>query len=278
MKCPNCGALIENDKTKCFMCGTDLDSNNYNEISNNNFVSNDGFGSGTGYSEEYLQKKEAYDNRFNDYKNVKMTDVPASKKDVFDFFSEHKKGIKITFLILLVALIIGGIFIFVKGKNKEVVLEPVLLNLYYKVEDDFIAISENNNSRVYTKSGTKGSDCSISVSYTTSTSENHVEDFYNSAKKVLEPEKDKQGNIINQEEVFQTEDNEMVINDTIWYYMSVYYRSNVNVNQFDFMKYRYYTSVYKGYFYDIELANNSNSTTCNASLDNFISSLKFIDN
>ena len=35
--------------------------------------------------------------------------------------------------------------------------------------------------------------------------------------------------------------------------------------------------MYKGYFYDIELVNNSNDTVCGASLDNFSKSLKFID-
>ena len=43
------------------------------------------------------------------------------------------------------------------------------------------------------------------------------------------------------------------------------------------LRYKYLTAIYKGHFYDIELANNSNDNVCGASLDNFSKSLKFID-
>ena len=69
----------------------------------------------------------------------------------------------------------------------------------------------------------------------------------------------------------------MTINKTTWYYLNLFYKVNTSDASATSLKYKYLTSMYKGYFYDIELVNNSNDTVCGASLDNFSKSLKFID-
>ena len=277
MKCPNCGSIVEDSKTKCFMCGTDLtqsDSSNNQEL--NSFSNTNDFASGMDYSDDYKKKKEEYDNRFNDYRNVDLS-TTTDKKDIFDFYNEHKKIIKIVLLVILLILISLIIYKVYKYKTKPVEQKPILNELYYTVDDDFIKTNESKTSMVYNKSGDKGSDCSISISYGTTTSGDHVQDYYDESKKALEPKTDREGNILDQSQVFVAQNNQQVINDNIWYYMSVYYRSNVESNQYDKLRYRYYTSIYKGYYYDIEVANHSNSSSCNVSLDNFINSLKYID-
>ena len=50
MRCPKCGAFIEDGKDTCFMCGANV----------NSFPTNNGF------SNDYTRQKEAYDKKIDD--------------------------------------------------------------------------------------------------------------------------------------------------------------------------------------------------------------------
>lgn len=272
MKCPKCGSYVEDNKTRCFMCGTQINENE--NIAFNYENNNQDFSNGM-IDEKIEEKKEAYNERFNDYRNVDINES-ATKKDIFDFVSEHKKGIRIFFIILFIVLLIfSGIKIY-QYKNKPQELKPVLNSLYYEVGDEFKSINETKNSKEYSISNTVGVDCYIHVSYGISTSANHVNEYFDSIKKKLSPTTDREGNISNELEVYQEQTNTTTINDTTWNYINFYYRSNLDTNQYNILRYKNYSTVSDGNYYDIELANYNNTTTCNASLDNFVKSLKFI--
>lgn len=270
-----CGALINNSNDSTF-------SAQQSNIPNNGFSSpGSGFSSGNNFknpNENLKNKRENYSPDYkNQYANMPNNKVPKGDRDIFDFYQEHKKKIKVVLITLLILIGAFAIHKYIEYKSTPKQDAPLLLNLYYDIDPSFSNTSSGNNKVVYTKSGNKGSACSISISYGTSTSGNHVKDFYDSAKKALDPEKDKNGNVIDSKEIFITRESESTINDTKWYFMSVFYRTDVSTQQFNILRYRYYTALYKGYFYDIELVNNSNEVACNSTLDNFVKSLRFID-
>lgn len=336
MRCPKCGAFLDNNKTICFMCGATLnnenveenvemnndnnnsfdngfnnvnpfgnsfDNNQMNNDSFSNSFNNDSFNNFEGQNNNGFNNPNVNDlnnnptNNFNvgneeinnkifgrkdevvfndDYKNIKLEDIKTDK-DMFDFFSEHKKGIKFFFLGLLVLGVGFGIFMFVKNKMAPEKKEPLIGNLYFVIEDDFDLIENSQTGMVYSLTGSKGSDCSISISSGTTTSGNHVLDFFDSNVKKFEPEKDRDGNIINPLKVFNAETNEFEVNDQLWSRQYFYYRADLNSAEYSLLKNIFLSTMYKGYYYDISLVNNSNSTTCNVALDSFVNTLEFVE-
>lgn len=287
MRCPKCGAFMEDGKDICIMCGVNVKTyvpNNQNNVSYN--TSNNGmFGSGMGdfsnnynpnMNSNYMQKKEAYNNRKNDYRDVTLQPVKNGEKDIFDFFSENKRIITLFLSLLIIGLVTFIGFKYFQSKSKLVPIEPLIMNLYYEVDDTFKAVSGNYGAQVYSKSGEKGNDCSISISYGTSTTGDHVKEYFKEIKTKLEPEKDNNGNVVDQLDVYTSQDSKIDLNGSSWYYLNIFYKKD-SKSDATHLRYKYLTSMYNGYFYDIELVNNSNDALCNASLDNFAKSLKFIE-
>ncbi len=289
MRCPKCGSFLEEGKTKCFMCGYDIagpvnnnngfvPNNMNNGFNTNTNMNNNDFSTGmnNGFSNPvnnnaYNQKKEAYQNRMNDYKNVDFSVKKGQKKDIFDIYGEHKVLFNCLLIILGILLVVFiGRKIYLHKTAPEVI-NPIVGNLYYTVDDSFVKTNDSNDNKTYVRSNSKGASCSISVNMGTNTTGNHVKELYSSVEKELAPETDRDGNIIDESQIFNTKDSEMMINDNTWYYLNVYYNTDV-------LKYRYFTSTYKGYYYDIELVlNNLEDSTCNSALENFIKSLQFIE-
>lgn len=287
MRCPKCGAFMEDGKDICIMCGVNVKTyvpNNQNNVGYN--TSNNGmFGSGMGdfsnnynpnMNSNYMQKKEAYNNRKNDYRDVTLQPVKNGEKDIFDFFSENKRIITLFLSLLIIGLVTFIGFKYFQSKSKLVPIEPLIMNLYYEVDDTFKAVSGNYGAQVYSKSGEKGNDCSISISYGTSTTGDHVKEYFKEIKTKLEPEKDNNGNVVDQLDVYTSQDSKIDLNGSSWYYLNIFYKKD-SKSDATHLRYKYLTSMYNGYFYDIELVNNSNDALCNASLDNFAKSLKFIE-
>ena len=232
MKCPKCGAFIEDGKTFCFMCGTNLENEQYNETPNNNFNQNinntpdfssfnnqnQGFSNNQTmqYDNDYLQKKEAYNNRLNDYKNIKLEDIKTTDRDIFDFFSENKKMIGIVFLIIILSGITFGMYSHYRKKAQPVEKKPLVMNLYYEVDESFSNTGSGANSQVYAKSGNKGSDCSITVAYGTGTEEDHVNNHFGTVKSNLAPERDNNLNVITPLLQFTSQESEVKINNATW--------------------------------------------------------------
>ncbi|MDE5889082.1 MAG: hypothetical protein K2H20_03585, partial [Bacilli bacterium] len=149
---------------------------------------------------------------------------------------------------------------------------------YYIVDDGFEAISGNSQAQMtYIKSGSKGNACSISIGYGASTSDNHVHDYFKAKKDSLEPELDSNGKVVNELDVYTAQEGDFKLNNADWYYLNVFYKATASSRDATVLRYKYLTALYKGYYYDIELVNNSNDASCSASLDNFASSLKFIE-
>lgn len=294
MRCPKCGAFMEEGKDICFMCGTNAKtyspSNNngnmsYNSNSNNSafgsgsgFGSSNAFGSGADYGSNngYNQMKEQYNNNKKNYRNVELKPVKNGEKDIFDFFSEHKKIVSLAIVVGIFILLglIGNAYY--KNKTKDVELEPVFNSLYYEVDDSLKAVNSSSGSVIYTKSGDKGTACSITISYGASTSGDYVSELFSSVKTELEPELNSSGNVVNSSDIYYSQENSFTLNDTTWHYLNIYYKEDEEKLPTQ-LKYKYLTSIYNGYHYDITLMNNSNDESCSASLDNFARTLKFLD-
>lgn len=291
MRCPKCGAFMEEGKDVCFMCGVNTktyvpeNNTNYNKPTDSafgsgaNFSNNNGdFSSGGNFSNPaYNQMKDNYINNKNNYRNVELKPVKNGEKDIFDFFSEHKSVIQIVLLVGLVILLFVIGKLYYNSRTKEIELEPVFNNLYFEIDDSLQQVSSSSSSGVaFNKSGTKGTDCSITITIGTSTSEDHVKDWFTTQKAALEPEKDSSGNVVDELKIYTVQESSLTLNDASWHYMNVFYKKD-KTSEPTQLRYKFLTSLYKGYYYDIVLVNNSNDAVCNASLDNFSRSLKFID-
>lgn len=280
MRCPKCGAVIENGKDFCFMCGTKLGGS-------------DGFSSGSdlgggpnkqtfseynpSLNENYLKQKDAYNNRLNNYRDVNINEHIDGDKDIFDFFAEHKTQVKIVGIVVVVFLVffIGNKIYKHSTKEEEVV--PILQNLFFEVDNTFKKVSGNQSQVLYAKSSDKGNDCSISIVYGTSTSGDHVKDLYENIKATKTQNiYDDSLNVIDAKQVPLFTDGSIMVNKNTWYYFYEFYRPTVS-GEYSLLKFRYLSSVYKGYYYDITLINNSNDKTCTLSLDKFIKTLKFVE-
>lgn len=282
MRCPKCGAFMEDGREVCLMCGVNVKNyvpqNNMNTT--NGFNTGATFGSGNDFSNpSYPNGQGQINNLGTNYNTNNNVYAPQKKddKDIFDFYQEHKKVITIVLFGLLMGILILIGVIYYNHRNKPKETNPVVQNLYFEVDDSFETIAGNSNSALtYIKSGDKGNACSIIVSVGPTISEDHVADYFKDKKKALDPELDSNGNVINKLDINTTQDGEFNLNNTTWHYLNVFYKPTVD-GEATLLKYRYLTALYKGYYYDIELINNSNDIACSAAIDNFSKSLKFIE-
>lgn len=283
MRCPKCGAFMEDGREVCLMCGVNVKNyvpqNNTNGM--NNFNNGTTFGSGNDFSSlgnvnSNAQNQMNMGTNFNTDNNA-YGPKKKNDKDIFDFYQDHKNIINIILFGLLIGflILIGVLYYNNRNKPKEIV--PVIQNLYFEVDDSFEAIAGNSNSALtYIKSGDKGNACSIIVSVGATTSEDYVADYFKDRKKALEPSIDSSGNIINKLDVFTPQEGKFNLNDTTWHYLNIFYKPTLDADA-NLLKYRYLIAIYKGYYYDIELINNSGDIVCSAAIDNFSKSLKFIE-
>ncbi len=283
MRCPKCGAFMEDGKNVCLMCGVDVTT--YIPESNmggNKFNGDSAFGSGNDFrspnTSSYSPMGNNNNNRFNDYRKADYSPVKNEDKDIFDKYQENKKLINTILILVLIGIIAFAGFKYFEHKNKPVVLEPKFQSLYFVVDEGFEAVKGNSQGQVtYIKSGSKGNACSISITSGASTSGNHVKDYFKARKDALEPELDSSGKVVNELDVYTAQEGDFKLNSSDWYYLNIFYKATASSKDATVLKYKYLTSLYKGYYYDIELVNNSNDASCSASLDNFASSLKFVE-
>ena len=278
MRCPKCGAFLEEGKVVCQMCGTNINEYVPNQNFNNFNTNRDAnFGSGNDFRNPSVgvnfQKSAS---NFNDYKKAQLAPLKDEDKDIFDKYAEHKTLIQ-TCLILLVFAIIAFVgYKYYGSKSKEIAIEPIIGNLYFTIDDSLVMTSQNNNTLTYSKSGGKGNACSITVTSGTGTSGDHVREFFYTRKAALAPELDSSANVVDPLDVYTTSENEFQLKDNTWYFLNIFYKENDNSDP-TILRYKYLTSMYGGFYYDIELVNNSNDEQCNASLNNFAKSLEFIE-
>ncbi len=295
MKCPKCGAVIEEGKTVCFMCGASVD------VGSNGFGggSSDGFSTGFGGSsnnnttldnynpsldDNYYRMKEEYNNNKNNYKGnykerrEKITN-PSDKKDMFDFISEHKTIIKIVLLLLVLALVAFLISKWYKKKTTIPPKEPVVNNaLYFVVPKEFKEINNGNGGSVmYTLSGDKGNACSILVQVGPSTNEDVVSNYYKNIRvNAVAGIYDNDFEIKDYTKIPLFQEDQVAINGVAWYYLYEYYRLKYP-GDYVHLKNKYLNAVKDGYVYSIVLTNNDNDTKCNLYLDNFARTLEFVE-
>lgn len=260
MRCPKCGAFIEDGKDTCFMCGT-----NINTYTGSTFNS--------GFSNDYMQQKQAYDQR-NDYRNVQIT-AKEGDKDIFDFVQEHK--ILVDFLIVVVVLgIVALIGVrYYNSKSKAIVKKAVIPPLYYEIDDSLHQVQSSNGEYYYTRSGATGVECSIRISTGSSQSNDHVNEFFKSVLDSKTPELDENGNVENSLDEFVSQQGMTKIHDVSWNYLNLFYKEKADTDYIS-LKYRYLVALHNGIYYNIELFNNSNDNKCSSSIDYFARSLEFI--
>jgi len=258
MRCPKCGAFIEDGKDTCFMCGTNINS----------------FQQQNNYQNNYMQQKNVYNNRMDDYKNVQIT-AKDGDKDIFDIVQEHKLLFRFVLLLLTIA-ILGTIgYKYYKSKIKPAEKKPIIASLYYYIDPE-LNLVKGNNEYYYNRSGTTGVECSIKITTGTSESNSQIEDYF---KKILEektPKLNENAEVENLLDEYVSQTGFIEINGTKWSYISMFYHLQVG-DYYPSLKYRYLSALHNGSYYNIELFNNSNETKCTNSLDSFSRTLEFLD-
>lgn len=268
MNCPKCGNFVEDGKEYCFMCGTKLGGSDFSSPGRNDF--------NPSLNEDYYRKKEEYNNRMNNYRDVEIKRVKDDKRDFIDIYTEYKIFFKIGgFLIIAVAAV--AIFLGIsKSKNKEEQLKPSLQNLYYKVDSKLTNTSSNNGDFIYSLSNDKGTSCAIRVYLDNSNSSDHVNDYFTVKEDQLKPVYDDYGDVTDVTSIPLYQRGSLRINNVDWYYLNVFYRKNPSDN-FTSLRFKYLSAGHNGLFYNIELANYNDLAECNTLTDSFIRSLQFID-
>ena len=149
--------------------------------------------------------------------------------------------------------------------------------LYFELSEDFVQTMENKDKLSFAKSGSKGTDCFVEINLGTSSSENHAQEFQEVKTEQLTPERDDESKPKDPLKEFTTQTNSLTINNHQWHYMNIFYRKNTSSTEYTVLKYQLMTAIKNGYFYDIVLTNNSSTSSCSTSLDNFIKSLEFVE-
>ena len=212
----------------------------------------------------------------NDYKNAEVKLLKNEEEDIFDFYAKHKSIIKVVLIILGIALVGAiGYYVYLNKITPEE-LKPKFNRLYYVVPEGWDTVDERQDSVSYAKSGAKGTDCYVSITLSTGSTGDHVEEFQKQIKDSLMPERDEEGNAKDPLEEFTTQTTETTINSHAWHRMNFFYRKTAT-SDYNLLKYQTLTAVYKSRYYDIVLRNNSNTNACGVDLDKFTTSLQFVD-
>ena len=155
MNCPKCGNYVDDGKDYCFMCGTKLGGSDFSSPGRNDV--------NPSLNEDYYRKKEEYNNRLNNYRDVEIKRVENDKKDFIDIYTEYKMFFRIGGFLILAGLCVTIFLWIAKGGNKDEELKPALEELYFKVSDKLTNTNSANGLLSYSLSNSKGTSCSISV-------------------------------------------------------------------------------------------------------------------
>ncbi len=273
MRCPKCGAFLDPGKDVCFMCGVNIKT--YVPDSNSFASQNKDFGSGNQYANP--TPPTSMNNNVPSWQQNNKALAKANEKDIFDIYGEHKTVFRIVLLIILALILIFAGYKYYQSKTKPKPLVPLINDLYFEVDENFDNTSASSrDGALFTLSGDKGSDCSIAITTGANNSEDYVEEFFALQKANLDPEIDKEGNVVDPTKIYSPQENSITINGTKWYYLNIFYRKD-SESDFNILKYKYLVAINKGYSYNIVLTNNTNSNVCNAGLDNFVKSLEFVE-
>lgn len=266
--------------------------NSKNNMSNINFDSNSNNKKDSFYtvsanpkkkekSSSFLDKKlvsddfdEERDNPYNDVKSKKAinwgnnlsgkekNDVKIKTKDskissggggvlAFNFFC----------ILIFIGLVVGGYFIFVRGKHNEFVNFG---GLTYTISDDFTLESSDDLLQKYSY----GDSCALSISYgPNSSGKDGLETYFDMVKKEYSS---------NENVTFKNE--QMNINDNTWSSLDVVYfveDPTANSKLREITKYRYISIIYNANIYHIIYFNPMNDATCSSMFGNFLDSLEF---
>ena len=260
MRCPKCGAFIEDGKDTCFMCGANVNA----------------YGGPNGVSNNFNQNNNNFNNM--DYHNVQIT-AKDGDKDIFDFIQEHRLLFDlIIFLVVMGITALIGVKYY-NTKSKAIEKKPIVNSLYFIVPDDLKKVNGSSNGELlYSRSDSTGTDCSIRITSGTSQSSEHVNEYFNSIIKDKTPELDENGKVKKEDELkeFIYQANVLTVNKVEWSFLNMFYKDNSN-GAYSNLKYRYLSALHNGIFYNIEAFNNSNDTKCTSAIDVFSSSLEFLD-
>ena len=268
MNCPKCGNYVDDGKEYCFMCGTKLGGNEFSSPGRSDF--------NPSLNEDYYRKKEEYNNRLNNYRDVEIKRVENDKRDFIDIYTEYKLFFRIGEFLALAGICFAIFLWIAKGNNKDVVLSPILEELYFKVDDKLTNTNSGNGAFVYSLSNSKGTSCSITIGLDSQNSSDHVQDYFLSREASLAPTYDDSGSVVDNMLIPLYQNGSLRINNNEWFYLNVFFRKNPSDN-YTSLRYKYLSAGYNGRFYNIELANYEDSIECNALLDSFLRSLKFIN-
>ncbi len=268
MNCPKCGNYIEDGKEYCFMCGTKLGGSDFSLPGR--------MDTNPSLNEDYYKKKEEYNNRLKNYRDVEIKRGNGEKRDFLDFYSDFRIFFKLgglLFVLVIAFLVFSSI---AKKNNMDIELKPVIQDLYYRVNDKLTNTTSGNGANVYSLNNNKGTSCSIIVYLDNSNTSDHVGTYFSDKEENLVPSYDTEGNVEDSLAIPLFQKSLIKINGGDWYYLNVFYKKNLSEDFVD-LKYRYLSAAHNGLFYNIELANYDNSQECNSLLDSFLRSLQFVD-
>jgi len=95
MRCPKCGAFMEEGKDVCLMCGVNVKTYVPETNMNNSFGNGDSaFGSGNDFRNPNIGGFNRNNVNNNDYKNASYAPLKNEDKDIFDFAEDVEYGLR----------------------------------------------------------------------------------------------------------------------------------------------------------------------------------------
>ena len=245
MRCPKCGAFLDEGRETCFMCGGKIDSS-ISSFSQNETINN--FEDAQTNFEIKSHKDE-------------QSDSIQNKGSVF-------KRISMIIIAVVVSFVIIIVINFFKSHDDEIVKKPVFGNLYFQVDESFELNIKESDKLFYLKDNNLENECSMEVVKARNSDDNHESVYFDSIRIMLEEDS------INNLTTYQTKDGKINVNGVLWFYFNVLYDSGENIN---FLKTRYLTTVRDGIYYDVKLTNVKNDSQCALQLDQFVESFEFVE-
>lgn len=268
--------------------GANVSSTSYSDTSGNMLDNSPQFSTGMGDSSKSFGTNNGGFNTSNGYsiksnlqeelnKNGSEKYFKNGEKDIFDFIEEHKMIVRIGLCVLLVVILFLAGRLYYNARLRETEPTGVVGNLYLEYDKSLVATSASN-ALVLSRNNGVNSDCVITINTNGATSDTYVDDIFKETLKKYEPERDVNYNIINNLDIYSTQQGSYDLAGVNWNYLNVFYKDNEQSQSFKILKYIVLTSNYKGVNYNVEVKNSSNDTSCRYSVDNVIKSFRFVEN
>lgn len=187
-----------------------------------------------------------------------------STKDKVNFGGNFKIDVGlIVNTACFIVFIIGVVIVYFKVIKPKEDISISFGGLSYKMNEKFILKEDMNNRRYYKY----GENCSLQVSFGTSTSTTYIDDYFEEVK-----------NSYTEDNGYFTQRSNIDIQGNKWEALEVLQIANSELYGESVqpkVKYRYVSIIYKNNYYHINYANTDSNTECSAMYDEMLNSMEF---